>query len=130
MILGEPGSEQYRTRVGGLLLLAGVVLLIWAGSSWIYRTNVPGAFESGASATDGPVDHAANRLTAIRSSPLFVMVALVLIISFFVGSIVIVRVIRGYRDSVLRKAQKATASDDVWAMHRPPRDADEADIYS
>ncbi|MBI1824834.1 MAG: hypothetical protein HY287_17225 [Planctomycetes bacterium] len=127
MILGERGSEQYRTRLGLLMLVVGILLLTWASGSWLYRTNVPSAID-GAS-MERSLDRATTHMMAVRSSPFFLMVALLLLTAFLVGSIIIVRTIRSYRDSVLRKPSEPTTHQDVWSMHRPPRDADDSDLY-
>jgi len=127
VILGERGSQQYRTRLGMLMLVLGIVLLVWAGGSWLYRMNVPSTIEN--SSIESPLDPASSRMMVIRSSPFFLMVLLLLLIAFLVGSIIIVRTIRSYRDAMLRKPNKPILHQDVWSMHRPPRDADEADLY-
>ena len=124
MILGEPGSERYRSRLGLLMLVIGIVLLLWAWSSWLYRASVPTKVDGHAEIL---VEPTAQRMLALRSSPLFLMVFFVLILAFFVGSYVVVRMIRRYRDTVLRNRAAPTDAQDVWRMHRPPRDADEVD---
>ena len=41
IILGKPGSEQHRSRLGFILLALGLLLMLWAWGSWIFRESVP-----------------------------------------------------------------------------------------
>ena len=125
MLLGEPGTEQHRTRLGLMMLCIGIILLLWTWGSWIYRASVPVKVEG--HATDMVAEHSAQRVLALRTSPLFLMVFFVLILAFLVGSFVVVRMIRRYRAALEHERPTPTASEDVWSMQRVPRDADEID---
>lgn len=126
MILGQPGSEQYRTRLGLFMLVVGIILLLWTWSSWVYRAGVPAKVEG--HATELATESASQRIQMLRSSPLFLMVFFVLILAFLVGSFVVVRTIRRYKEALARQQSAPTASDDVWSMPRPLRDAEEVDV--
>ena len=102
----------------GLLFSAlGVVLLLWAWGNWIYRSSTmidnPASIPDHASAAK-----AARTTQAVQASPFVLMVGLLLILLFLVGSVVIVRSARRFRESVLHKKPPPTEADDVWAMHK------------
>ena len=41
MIFGAQGSQQFRTRMGWMVLACGVGLVLWAWGWWIYRASRP-----------------------------------------------------------------------------------------
>lgn len=143
-MLGAKGTEQHRIRAGVLLLSFGIILLVWAWGSWIYRTSVAGAGTSGGEAVTAPLDPAAggagngerspDAASVAKALPAFLGLGFLLVVVFFVGSFVIVRTLRKYREGLERKSPPPTDSEDVWSMHRDPeaddvlpRDDDEDD---
>ncbi len=63
----------------------------------------------------------------ISALSLFVVVGLALILVFLLVTFVLVRSARRARASSARRGRQATASEDVWSMHRAPEIDDEDD---
>ena len=64
-----------------------------------------------------------NRAKFLRASPLFLLVGLLLVLTFLLGSLAAVRLIRRYRLRVEATRRGPSAYEDVWSMHKiPPRD--------
>ena len=115
MTSGTPAHEQNRTRLGLVFLVVGIVLVLWAWGSWIFRASVP-AETGGALA-----EHAAANpdvVRAVRLSPLVLLVGLLLILLVLFGSYTLIRAMRRHRAIADRKRPSPTASDDVWTMHK------------
>ncbi len=145
MILGAPGSEQFRNRTGWLILACGVALVIWAWGNWLYRASTPDEAamigreidaERRPSGTtdgvrDGLEDEAAggktNREAVVRAMPLWLVVTLLLVLAFLFGSSAIFRASRRYHQTLDRRRAPPTASDDVWSMHKLPDESDDTD---
>ncbi len=125
MTLHGSDADPKRMRVGMLFLAVGLVLLLWAWGSWVYRASVPAtdvsiSAGSPSSAPSPDVERAA------RASPAMLVGALLLVLVFLVGSYAIVRGSRRFREALLPSRPTPTASDDVWTMHKtPPAAADE-----
>ncbi|MEK6797853.1 MAG: hypothetical protein AABZ12_02690 [Planctomycetota bacterium] len=134
MILGQPGTDRYRYRLGLAFLCAGVLFLLWAWGSWLFRASAQAqdhaprlALESrsdGALSKEPPHGAAGgNRAKFLRASPLFLLVGLLLVLTFLLGSLAAVRLIRRYRLRVEATRRGPSAYEDVWSMHKiPPRD--------
>ncbi len=116
MNLGKPGSEQHRTRVGLLFLAIGVVLVLWAWGSWVYRASAP--VEAAGSPIQNVSAPSPDTVRAVQLSPLILLVGLLLLLLFLFGSHAMVRAARRYRELAARKRPPPTASDDVWAMNK------------
>lgn len=127
-MLGARGTEQHRIRAGILFLSFGIILLVWAWGSWIYRTSATGAGAAGGEALTAPLegvlegngDDERNPDAAgvAKALPTFLGLGFLLVVVFFVGSFVIVRTLRKYREDLERKSPPPTDSEDVWSMHR------------
>jgi len=123
MTSGTSGSEQNRTRMGLVFLVVGVVLVMWAWGSWIYRASVPaetaGTLAEHVAAANPAVVRAA------RLSPLVLLVGLLLVLVVLFGSYTLIRAIRRHRALADRKRPPPTPADDAWAMNKlrnPPDD--------
>lgn len=55
---------------------------------------------------------------------LVVLVGLILVLLFFLGSFVLARSARRYRQFCERRRAVPTSSEDVWSMHKLPDDWD------
>lgn len=134
-MLGARGTEQHRIRAGILFLSFGIILLVWAWGSWIYRTSATGAGTVGSEAVPAPLDGAPggsaegarnpDATGVAKALPTFLGVGFLLVVVFFIGSFVIVRTLRKYREDLERKSPPPTDSEDVWSMHRISEQDDE-----
>ena len=136
MILGTPGSEQFRYRVGWLFLAFGVALVLVAWGSWIYRVSMRGESEISVPELDTEStlgDAGRNSLgdegiptmarqAAVGLLPLWLMSTLLLLLSFLFGSYAITRASRRYRAAAERQRASPTASEDAWSMYKLPDD--------
>jgi len=136
-----PTADRSRIRTGSALLLAGVVLVLWAWGTWVYRTSklsqslglvpaertappkwraAPG-FENPQSpsplATTPPPT--ARRLRGLRLA-LWLMVIGLLAVFTLIAAIAAARAARRWKASLLRRPQGPTEVSDVWVMHKPP----------
>lgn len=116
MIFGgqDQDIEQRRTALGLAFLVLGLLLLMWAWGSWMYRTSTrakPIAIER----TDSVDDDSEK---AVKMAPGMLVGGVVLVVVFLIGSMVFVRASRRYRLSLNRKANAPTDATDVWSMHR------------
>lgn len=125
-------GQHKRTRTGVSCFVAGVLLLLWAWGSWIYRTSVTGSELAAAQAE--PLDRTPEATEVVRALPLFLLVGLLLVLAFLAGSYVLVRSSRRYRKHrwqsgrLTQHSGSATSQmDDVWAMHKLPDDTDSND---
>ena len=121
-------QEPKRIRLGMVFLAAGIVLVLWAWGSWIYRasttTAVPPSVRvldnhSGSVQDESPV---VNQTEAAGLLPVFLMFGFILVIVFLVGSYVLVRTTRRYRAGLTRTRSPPTDTSDVWSMHQLPHD--------
>ena len=110
---GNEDSPQNRTTMGLAFLVVGLVLLMWAWGSWIYRTSkaAPPLAIKNTDVSEGSV-------RAVGLSSGMIVGGLLLLVIFLAASFVLVRASRRYRQGLLRKDRPATDSSDVWSMHR------------
>jgi len=134
-MLGQPGTEQYRVRVGLTFGAVGVVMIISAWGMWlvrdsdlfkaevIARTNPNVVMPS----TAGDAERAA-REQPISALPTLLLFMFFVVLTILIGSMVIVRAIRRHRASVERERDGPTEYSDVWSQHRvPDYDMDDED---
>jgi len=120
MSLGPSISSTHRMKLGLVFLALGVVLLIWAWGNWIYRSST-GMGESGVVLEERAGPRSPATIQALKASPFVLMVGLLLVLAFLIGSYAIVRGSRRLREALLHQKAPPTASDDVWMMHKTPR---------
>lgn len=105
-------AEQKRFRTGVVTLTIGVLLVVWAWGSWMYRTSAEKPALADSAGTDAvtPAAPAINALTQI------VLYGMILIIVLAVGSLAISRSIRRF---ITRsdEPRTPTPSSDVWSMY-------------
>ena len=120
MIFGgqEQDIEQRRTTLGLAFLVLGLLLLMWAWGSWMYRasTSASTSTKTIAADRDGEPDEKTEK--AIRIATPMMLGGVILVIVFLAASFVLVRASRRYRDSLRRTGPKPSDSSDVWAMHK------------
>jgi len=116
MTLGMRGSDHYRKRLGLPLLVIGIILMLWAWGSWIYRASIPVVREA-ATVQDIPAP-SPDTIRAVRLSPLVLLVGLLLVLLVLFGSHALIRAARRYRALAERKRPPPTPADDVWAMNK------------
>ena len=133
MMLGDPGTERHRTRIGLLVLAVGFLLVLWAWGSWLYRvapganaqTNVRAHRDVDANARMESKDPVRTEKVT-RTLPLFLVVTVVLVLVCLFGGYVLLRAARRYRAAVVRKRAPPSDARDLWAMHKlPPELEDE-----
>jgi len=124
MVSGNSDMEQRRSRLGLLFLVAGVLLVLWAWGSWIYRTSTRAA--SGIVAVDVADDAPVDAAKVIRAAPMVLLGVALVVLAFLVASYVFVRASRRYRQSLERRPNPPTDSTDLWSMHKL-KDFDDSD---
>lgn len=131
-MLGNPSSEQYRTRVGFSILAVGFMLLFWAWGSWFYRNWVPVRAQAEALAHRDALENAetdqeagAQGARAARTLPFFLLTALVIVLVFSVGGYVLLRVARRHRAAIERKRPPPSDTRDLWTMHKLPAEVED-----
>lgn len=122
MLFGEPNQDIHkRTTLGLAFLVLGLVLLMWAWGSWIYRTST--------AAKPLVVGRSADAIEegerAARIAPAMLVGGVLLIVVFLAATFVLVRSSRRYRQSLLKRGAPPTQSEDVWSMHKPREFADD-----
>jgi hypothetical protein len=123
MTLGMRGSDQHRTRLGLLFLVIGIILVLWAWGSWVYRASVP--VETEGAIARNVSSPSPDTVRAVRLSPVILLVGLFLVLLFFFGSYALVRAARRYRELADRKRPPPTPADDVWTMNKLRNQGDE-----
>lgn len=98
--------DSKRIRNGLIFLVTGVVLVLWAWGSWIYRTWEPEVLSSGS--PGDAAESGANPRDGVPTSVSFLVGAVILVL-VFLGSCIVVWIRRG----------AAGASD---AQENPPSD--------
>lgn len=120
------GTDQHRTRIALTFLIIGLLFVLFAWANWIYRTST--AHEESAAVRVEAGERLPPSTKVVRSLPLFLLVGLLLVLVFLVGSYVIVRSGRRYRAMMGRQRAAPSSMEDVWAMHQAPQDSeDDAD---
>jgi hypothetical protein len=133
-MLGQPGSEQYRIRLGLLFGSLGVLMILSAWGMWAVRES--DAVKALAIARSAPVASPTSmtevdqeqRLQAARALPMLLLFIFFVVLTILVGSFVIVRAIRRHRVAMEHQRPPPTDSSDVWSRHRVP-DYDDEDDY-
>lgn len=136
-MLGYPGTEQYRLRLGILLASSGMLLLLWSYGIWMMRSSPLAQAQAivraqggeiVAPSTGGGADREArrdDRIQAARALPMLLFVVLTVVITLLVGGLVIVRAMRRHRIYLSHERPAPTEASDVWSMHRAPDDDDD-----
>ena len=117
MIGGVEGSEQHRWRVGLVVLVAGILLTLWAWGSWAYRLQPDPRLENTILAEPTP-----EQLHAASAMRWFLIVAFVIVAIGLFGSYVLLRMSRRYREAAARHPAPRTSYEDVWSMHKTSDD--------
>lgn len=111
--------EKRRVRAALMSLSGGVILIVWAWVSWIYRNSIPprandfaGPVEDPATATDG----------AMAQMTQLIYVVVVVLLAAFIALMAFSRGWRRYMGFLLRRKPRPTQSDCTWEMHRLPED--------
>jgi hypothetical protein len=116
MIFGgqEEDTPQRRTTMGLAFLVLGLVLLMWAWGSWIYRTSTAAKPIAVGRTADTPEE----TVKAVRIAPGMLAGGVLLVVVFLAASFVFVRASRRYRQSLGRRAAPPSDTSDVWSMHK------------
>ncbi len=124
MIFGHSDREQHRIKLGLAFLVIGVVLVLWAWGSWIFRATTRA--ESSVVAAKSTIESSPEKLKVVRAAPSVLLTVGIVVLIFLVSSYVFVRASRRYRLGLIRKAPAPTDTTDVWAMNKP-RSFDDSD---
>ena len=116
MIFGgqDQDIEQRRTTLGLAFLVLGLVLLMWAWGSWIYRTST----RAQPIAVDRASDDADEKAKAVRIAPGMLLGGVLLFVVFLAATFVFVRSSRRYRMSLGRRGAQPSDTTDIWSMHK------------
>ena len=106
--------EQRRVTMGLAFLVVGLVLLMWAWGSWIYRASNT-AKPIAVSRADGDVE---QTVKTVGIAPGMLIGGVILVVVFLAASFVFVRASRRYRQSLARRGSPPTEASDVWSMHK------------
>lgn len=106
--------EQRRMTMGLGFLVVGLVLLMWAWGSWIYRTANT-AKPIAVSRVEGDGEQAVK---TVGIAPGMLIGGVILVVVFLAASFVFVRASRRYRQSLSRRSSAPSDTTDVWSMHK------------
>lgn len=143
-MLGQPDSEQNRFKLGVLFLVIGLLLVLWAWGSWVFRVSadardkakheavipiVQPPFVRGATFAIDPLILIAATIAGTDAESgglsllaLTSMTVVLLLIVFLFGALAIVVGTRRWQTLAGRKRAPPTPNADVWAMHKVPED--------
>jgi len=132
MSLGTSGSEPRRVTAAASFLVLGVLLMLWAWGSWVYRANVKRQEAAAARVATAPdvattpvaSDPDENRERAIRTIPFALMIVILVLLVVLIGFVLISRGARRYFATLNRKRPSPTATQDVWSQHQLPDDTE------
>lgn len=117
---GQELSDQHRLRIGLVVLVTGVILMLWAWGSWAYRLSAEKPDPRiGTRIVEAPTEQQVQAAGAMRW---FLVVVFVVAVGGLLGSYVLLRMARRYRESANRSRPPATNYPDAWSMHRLPDD--------
>lgn len=120
MMGGQELSDQHRLRIGLVVLVTGVILMLWAWGSWAYRLSAEKPDPRiGTRIVEAPTEQQVQAAGAMRW---FLVVVFVVAVGGLLGSYVLLRMARRYRESANRSRPPATNYPDAWSMHRLPDD--------
>ncbi len=106
--------EQRRMTMGLGFLVVGLVLLMWAWGSWIYRTaNAAKPIAVSRAEGDGE-----QTVKTVGIAPGMLVGGVILVVVFLAASFVFVRASRRYRQSLVRRGLPPSDTTDVWSMHK------------
>jgi heme/copper-type cytochrome/quinol oxidase subunit 2 len=105
--------EQRRTTMGLAFLVLGLVLLMWAWGSWIYRTS-----NAAKPIVVGHAETPEEKVKTVAIAPGMLVGGVILFVVFLAASFVFVRASRRYRQSLSRRGSPPTDTTDVWSMHK------------
>lgn len=143
-MLGQPDSEQNRFKLGVLFLVIGLLLVLWAWGSWVFRVSADARDKAKPQAVIPIVQPPIVRGTTFAIDPLILITAtlavtdedsgglsllaltsmtvVLLLIVFLFGALAIVVGTRRWQALAGRKRAPPTPNADVWAMHKVPDD--------
>lgn len=143
-MLGQPDSEQNRFKLGVLFLIIGLLLVLWAWGSWVFRISADSSEKANPDAALPFVSPPAIRGSSLAFPPwllmgegnspsdtnekpeglrlvaLTSMTVVLLMTVFLFGSLAVVIGTRRWRALADRKRAPPTPNADVWAMHKVP----------
>lgn len=123
---GSP--DQKRFRAGIVILVMGIVLVIWAWGSWIYRSSGDTPVSSNIDRPEDrnePFNPAADDTDSVevaRTLPTMLMYGFILFVVVLVATFILVRTTRRYLAAYARKRAPPTAANDIWSTHKLPDD--------
>lgn len=116
------GSDQRRIRRGILVLVGGVLLVLWAWGSWIYRSSAEAealaATNAGARDSVNPTD-LGQPVSALGTLLVYVLILVAVVL---IGSLVLGRSIRRYFGHTRRTRSGQTPAGDIWSQHHLSED--------
>ncbi|MBI4718286.1 MAG: hypothetical protein HY763_10810 [Planctomycetes bacterium] len=117
-VTASASHSDSQSRTGLIILVLGLVCVLLAWGSWVYRLSAekPDAvLRAAGAAADTVPERAASGLGFLMA------VALFLVLFALLGSYAILRAARRYRQATDRRPPLPSASDDVWSMRSVTR---------
>lgn len=107
-------ADQRRTTMGLAFLVVGLVLLMWAWGSWMYRASSVAKPIAMGRVAEAPE----QTQKVVGIAPGMLVGGVLLLVVFLAASFVLVRASRRYRKSLTRRGTSPSDSTDVWSMHK------------
>lgn len=123
--------DQNRFRLGIIVLVTGIILVLWAWGSWIYRssgTTPQGSRVNGSFEYDENLEELNDRseypdqTQVAKTLPTMLLYGFILFLVVLVATFILVRATRRYRAAAAHKRAPPTDTSDVWSTHKLPDD--------
>lgn len=107
--------EKRRIRTALMALSGGVILIVWAWVSWMYRTSIPPRVDEFAGPLEDPATASDSALTQLAQ---LIYVAGVVLLASLIALGAFSRGWRRYMGNLLRRRPEPTPNEDTWSMHQ------------
>ncbi len=123
--------DQNRFRFGIVILVMGIILVLWAWGSWIYRsssTAPPGSSINRSFEYDENLEEVNARseypdqTQVAKTLPTMLLYGFILFMVVLAATFILVRATRRYLAAAAHKRAPPTETSDVWSTHKLPDD--------
>lgn len=118
MSLFGADSEATRMRFGLLALVIGVMLIVWAGGSWMYRTTVSARPVSSADQINSSTE--TDPATPVAGLARLLLLGGLVLTVVLIGSFVLSRAARRYFGRQRLQRLRPTDAADAWSLGDRP----------